>query len=297
MSLLVDLVQSGIVLGALYALFAYGLTIIISVTHVWHFAYAVSLSLASYTVWFTVSELQQPVVLGIALAVIVASLTSVGMELLVYGPLRRRGASDVLILVASLAIVSLVQGVLIVMFGTVPKVAFPGGALGGRWEWMGLTGNYWELAVLATALAIVVATAFLLQRTRTGAMLRAVGSNPYRAESVGISRRRAFSMAFVIGGAITVAPATLMLARQPLTVYGGLDFLVLAIVAIVIGGVGSPIGALVGGMIVGVTQALTALWLGTVWSELVLFGLLFMSLLLRRVRSHSRDAVPAGELT
>lgn len=281
MSLFLELLKNGFVLGILYALFAYGLTIILAITHIWHFGYAASVTIAGFALWYAHAELGLPVVLAIIVATIVAGATSVAMEWGVYAPLRRVGATQAMLLVASLAMVSLVSGLLLIAFGTVPKSAFPGSTVNQPMSGLPSIITKWDLIVVVSGVVLVVLLVLLMNRSRLGAMLRAVGNNPGRAESLGVSRTKAYRIAFGLGGAITVAPATLLALRQPVSVEGGLDLLSLAIVAIILGGIGNAMGALVGGIVVGVTQAVVAFWLPSVWTTLVLYVLLFIGMLIR----------------
>jgi branched-subunit amino acid ABC-type transport system permease component len=283
MSLVLEFIKNGLVLGMLYALFSFGLSLVLSVTHVWHFAYGVSVTIAGYTMWLTstVWGLALPVVIAVGL--LVGAVSSAAMEAFVYAPLKRVGASPSIILVGSLALLSIIEGALLLAFGSDDKQVLPAGLLQGRTQLFGVRVTEWDITVVVTCVVVTLLLAALMNRSEVGRRLRALGANEFRAATFGISPTRNYVLVFAMAGAIAVVPAFLLGLRQPLSASSGFDLLAKAFVAIIIGGVGNSLGAFLGGVGVGLTEALASLVLPTQWAVLVLYSLVFIALLARAV--------------
>ncbi|MQA16845.1 MAG: hypothetical protein GEV09_22745 [Pseudonocardiaceae bacterium] len=281
MDLLIQLSSNGVILGLLYALFAYGLSLIISTTSVLHFAHGFTLVAAAYAFWWMFQAVGINPLVAAAAALAIGGVVGVAVELVVYRPLRRADASNMVILAASLAVLALGQNLVILVFGADPKPIAPSAALGWSVTVGPLLVGAWDLLVIGSSAVVFVGLYLLQTRTRLGLSFRAVGDNPERAQTLGIRLQRAYVGVFLVGSVVAAVPAVLLAVDQPVTPGMGFNLLVKAIVALVIGGIGSMPGALAGGLLVGITEGLVVLQLPTEWGEFMLFLLLFVFVLLR----------------
>lgn len=282
MDLFLQLLKNGIVLGTLYGLFAYGLSLIIVVTRVYHFAHGFTLAFSALLFWNLFESASLPFLIAAPLTMAAAAALGVGAEAFIYGPIRRRGGSQMVILVASLIFLVLGQNLAVLYWGADSKNVI---GLREPLDWSfplaSVSVRGWDVAVIVTGLLSFIALYLLLTKTKFGLRLRAVGDNPDRAAGLGVNLNHAYFLVFAIGSALAAVPAILLAARTPILPSTGFELLILAVVALIVGGIGSMPGALLGGLIVGVTEQLAVLKLPTEWGEFVLFALLFLFVVVR----------------
>lgn len=281
MSLLLQLGTSGLVLGLLYGLFAYGLSLIFATTGIFHFAHGLTIITGAYVFWWVAVSLGMPVWIAVLAALLLSIAVGAATYQLVYRPLMKRGADHTVVLVASLTVMTLGQGLLLLIFGTDPK-PFPPGEF-ARWNvsFGAVTIRSWDILVVVCAVAILLGLHLLQNKTAFGLALRAVGDNPRRAQTLGFSLSRTYLLAFVIGSLVAAIPGVLIAVQTPVIATLGFSLLLKSVVALIIGGVGNLTGALYGGLLIGLTESLSSFFLPAVWSEFVVFALLFIFIILR----------------
>jgi branched-chain amino acid transport system permease protein len=126
---------------------------------------------------------------------------------------------------------------------------------------------------------LVLLLHFGLTRTSFGTALRAASEDPESAESVGINVRHVYALTMALSAAISAVAGVLIGATFAMTPLTGLNWLTTAFTVIVLGGLGSPIGSLVGGVVVGLAQSYTSALLGANYQNLVIYGLLVVALI------------------
>lgn len=281
MDLLLVLIQTGIVTGLLYGLFAYGLSLILSVNKVFHVAQGATFVLSAYVFMALGTDYELPFVVAVLSAVVAAAALATGMQYLIYRPLARRNADPMVVLVASLFLVALGQYVVELVWGAgVIGVTPP-----GWFDWSttigGLRFDAYDVSVLAVSLVVFAGMHWFLNRTHAGLEFRAVGDNPDRASALAIDLDRVFLRSMILGSVLVVPAAVLLSMEAPIHPTMGFDLLLKAVIALTIGGMGRMSGALIGGLAVGLTEALPPYWLPTEWAEFVLYIVAFAFVLFR----------------
>lgn len=281
MDLLLVLIKTGLVMGLLYALFAYGLSLIFSVNKVFHVAQGATFVFSAYVFMTLGTTLELPTLVAFLGAVVAAVVVVVAMQYLIYIPLARRNADPMVVLVASLLMVAFGQYVIELVWGaTVQTVTTP-----SWFEWStevgGIRVDAYDISVLVTSIVVFIGMHWFLNHTRTGLEFRAVGDNPDRASALAINLDRVFLRSMIIGSVLVVPAAVLLSMRAPIHPSMGFDLLLKAVIALTIGGMGSMSGALLGGVLVGVVEAIPPYWLPTEWGEFVLFIVAFGFVLFR----------------
>ena len=147
---------------------------------------------------------------------------------------------------------------------------------------LGLRVTMLQLLMLGIAIAMVALLAFYLYRTAQGRQIRAVAGNYRAAQLLGVNPNMIFYQTFFLCGALAgVAGVLVGLAFNAIQFLMGEPFLLKAFVAIILGGLGSVPGALVGGLVLGLLQALSAAYLDPLLVDAVIFSMLFVILLVR----------------
>lgn len=278
LEILLPAILNGLTIGAVYALVALGLTLIYGVLHIINFAHGSLLMLALYGVFFLKSAFGIDPYL--ALPIMVPALFAIGYGLQRTVIARASHGKDENILLVTLGLSVVIENLALyfwrsdtrtietpysfdvvdfgVAFIPVPKaVAFLGAVL------------------IALLLWIIMA------RTDLGRAIRALAKERQGAQLVGIDADHVFAMSFGIGCACLGAAACLLLPSFYVSPQVGHSFVLIAFTVVVLGGMGSFIGALLGGLIVGVTESLGGLFFGESLGQLGIF-LIFIGILLFR---------------
>ncbi|MGH9240283.1 MAG: branched-chain amino acid ABC transporter permease [Vicinamibacterales bacterium] len=274
-----QILTNGLVSGCYYALVATGFGLIYSSTKIFHIAYGATYTVAAYVCYYCVSVLAFPLPWSIVAGVLSAAALGLAMEYIVYSPLAARRAQPLVFLLSSL-------GLYIVSTNTVALLA--GNATiglrqesGSSYRLAGLIVTDMQLLQVVFAATLLPALAVLLRMTRLGRHVRAVRDDPVLGSVVGISERRTRLLVFAIGSALGGLAAILAALDTGINPNAGLSVLLMATVAVVVGGMQTFEGPLVGGLMLGLLRGLV-IWLASArWLEAVTFAVLFVFLTVR----------------
>ena len=274
---------NGLSLGSTYALLALGLAIVFSIFGLVNFAYGELITIAAYMM-YACSGLGLPWIAQAVIGIIAAVVASMLMDVIAFRPVRH--ADGTTMLITSFGVAIAVQAIVTIVVSarsrTVPQPEWSSESL----SFFGLTlPSYQLFTVIITAVALI-GLVLILQRTTFGLAMRASAENFQTARLLGVRSNRMVSSAFALSGLLAGIGAVLILARTggALTPTMGVAPVLKAFVAIVIGGIGSLGGAVVGGLALGVAEiALRAYLPGDIsgLTDGILFALVVVVVLLR----------------
>lgn len=273
-----QIVVSGITIGAIYALIAIGFTIVFATNRVVNFAHGEFVMAGGMLYAYFTGVHHVP----IAPAFLLAAMLSGVIAWVVY----QVGLSDVdrdnhiaqvmITLGAGIAL----KGAAQVWLGK--DTLFPPAFSGPASVAVGpLTVSSQALWIAGGLLAFLLALQVLLKYTKLGASMRAVSLNHYAATLMGISPGRAAAMAFVMAGVIGGAAGGLLAPLASTHYDNGIFLAIKGFAAAIVGGIGSPLGAVVGGLVLGLTESLAAGYVSSVYKDVVSLALLLFVLILR----------------
>ena len=259
MTLTLDIVLSGLVLGGMYALIALGLTLQYGIARIMNLSYGEFLVAAAFGALFLYTGLSVSPLVGMLAVVPAAFAGNWLLYQVVLMPLVRRsknqGMLEVDSILVTFGVLFVVQGVMQVAFGgslqSYSYLSIPVHIAGTT-----LAAN--RILALVFALAIGIALYLLLTRTRYGTALRAIAVNPTAAQLAGIDIRASSALAFATGGAIVAAGGVLISMFLTFSAAMGVVFTMKALIVVIMGGVGSMPGALVAGLLIGVSETAVA---------------------------------------
>jgi branched-chain amino acid transport system permease protein len=275
--------SAGLLLGGIYGLMCVGLGIIFGVMRVINFGQGDLMMVGMYCAFYLFTTLGIGNFFGAEVGAIVAALLT-GPIMYVFGLLLHRflvsrvtgvrvanlegeGHYAQLILTLGMALILANGGLLV--FGSTP-VSIKSSLSSSAWEVGPFVGEYVSIFVnkargiaLLVSLAVAAALYAFITRSRLGKSLRAAADNPEAAIYMGIDVDKAHRIAFGIGTAITAVAGGLVASYYPFQPYVGLEFVIVMYAGVVLGGLGSIIGAFWGGMIIGLVQQLATLVLPT----------------------------------
>ncbi|RSN70874.1 MULTISPECIES: branched-chain amino acid ABC transporter permease [Actinomadura] len=270
-------VVTGLLMGGLYGLIAMGLTLIFGVLDIVNFAHGALLAIAMFIAF--------GVVQGTGLHPYLTLLVAVPALFLIGAAVHRGllsgtgGASLENQLLITLGLSLLLENGLLMFFGAEPKnVSLPGDF---QFSLFGAVVAGGRLYAFLGALLIGGLLFWLLRRTRFGTAIRAVAANGQGAELVGLNVRRIHTLTFAIGTACAGAAAVLAAPLVTVTPTLGEQFNITAFVVVVLGGMGNVAGALVGGLLIGLVEQLTTIYMDGQSSLLGVFAVFLVVLFLR----------------
>jgi len=275
-----QLIANGIVAGSIYALTALGFALIYGTARFFHFAHAAVITAGAYAVLFGCERLGLSVPLASLLAIAVCGVLGCAMEICCYRPLRRRKASPLVLLLASLGMYVVLQNLISLMFGDNPRVILvPQGDK--PFSIMGARLMPVHMAIILTSLALVLALAGVLRATRVGRATRAVADDPTLALVCGVDAHRLLLFTFAIGSVLGGAAGILIALDVGMTPHMGMSALLMGVVATIGGGVGSIPGAAAGGLLLGLAQHFSVWMIGSEWQDSIAFAILLAFLIFR----------------
>lgn len=280
MNLLAQLLVTAVVVAATYTILALGFGLILNVTGTFHFAHAAVYALAGFLVYTLAEHWKLNFWLSLVIAAVICVALALAMETWIYQPLRLRSATSLTLLIASLGLQIFLENLVSATWGTtglyVP-VPFKNNIhnLG--------KGYFTDLDVLTVTIAAVLAVGLLVlwKYTRLGKAMQAYSDNPVMAGVVGVDGRVVVRWAFVIGTALVVPVATITGMNIGLLPWMGTLPLLLATAAVIVGGIGSMSGAVVGGVLLALIQGLVTWKLPAYWGEIVAFLVLVLFILFK----------------
>jgi branched-chain amino acid transport system permease protein/neutral amino acid transport system permease protein len=289
---LLSLTIWGIMLGGIIALGAIGLTLVYGVLKFPNFAHGALITIGAYTAFAIMQVLPQgpalrpfsfgwELIVGLILALPVVAIIALIVDRVLFRPLRRRGASLVLFAMASLAGTFFLRSVIYLVWGSDFHFYYPGRANPALPLPLGIRIQADQIFVLVLAVILVAGVYFLLERSKMGKAMRATANNPDLAQVRGINTERVIAWTWIIGGALAAAGGVMYALASQLRPEMGFFLLLPIFAAAILGGVGSPIGALVGAVIIGIAEQLSSAFLNPAYGPAVAFVLMIVVLIMR----------------
>ncbi|MFC0558028.1 branched-chain amino acid ABC transporter permease [Halalkalibacter alkalisediminis] len=277
MELFFQQLLNGLTVGSVYSLVALGLTLVFGILHVPNFAHGALYMVGAYVALTVMTALGINYWLAIAIAVVVVAFLSILMERLVFS---RLDAKDPLpIMIAAIGMLFFLESFAQYIWGSqYQRMVTP---YGDSIQILGLTVTIQRILVIVAAVLLMILLHLFLTRTMTGAAIIAMSQNRSGAFLVGIHSSRVAMMTFAIAGGLAAAAAAL---SAPINlVFPSMGNLVImkAFVIIIIGGMGSIPGAIIGGYILGMAESLGATYLSADYKDLIAFFLLVLILTLK----------------
>jgi branched-chain amino acid transport system permease protein len=256
MTYFILLTTNGLVIGLIYALMAAGLTLVFSVLKVVNFGHGSLYMLGGYASYYAISLLGVPPILGIVIAMVALFLFGVAFERLVLAPMYtdKVERKDEYAIIVTFGMTILITNLALVVFGPFSKS--PPAFLSGTLIAGPLILPYDRLIASIVAIIILAGLAWFLARTALGQALDAVSQSRESAAVIGINPKRMYTIAFGLGSALAGAAGALIAPIFALSPDMGELPGVQAFIIIVLGGMGSVGGSIIGGILLGIVQGL-----------------------------------------
>jgi branched-subunit amino acid ABC-type transport system permease component len=266
----------GLTLGIIYGLAAMGLTLIFGVMRVINLAHGPVIMLGMYSVYVLVSQFGVNPYLAIVFAIFLGLLLGIGMYFVAVHKVIN--APELTTLLATFSVNLMIIGAATVIFTTTPHavdVQLPSYRAGS----ITLLGT--RVVAVLIALIVTAALYYFLYRTRTGKSIRAVANNRGAAELMGIHTSAILGLSFGIGTMLATISGGLLSTLFAFSVLSGGVYETKSFVIVVLGGLGNPSGALLGGIVLGLLEGITTIFMPVAWVPIIEYVIFVIILLVR----------------
>ena len=270
---------SGISLGSIYAIIALGYTMVYGIAKMLNFAHGDIIMVGAYAVVTSVLTLGMPPLVAILISIAICALLGITVEFLAYRPLRQ--APPLAVLITAIGVSYLLQNLALLIYGSEQKAfpvlfTIPSVELGGVYI-DGIT-----IATMAVTAIIMVGLSLFINRTRMGKAMRACSEDKGAAQLMGINVNSTISATFAIGSALAAIAGVLLCSfNTSLMPTTGSMPGIKAFTAAVFGGIGSIPGAFLGGLLLGIIEALAKAYISTQLANSIVFAVLIVVLLVK----------------
>ena len=276
---MIQLLVNGLVLGSIIALAAIGLSMIYGILNFANFAHGDFLALGAYLSFVFSVMLGLNFVLAGALAVALTALIAVGCDYVIWKPMRAKGADRVALIIISIGLALFLRNLIIFLLGPdIKRYALPvkrGIELGS------VVITQKQIVVIIIAIICMFFVHYLLKKTTIGKAMRALSDNIDLAKSSGIDVDRVIQYTWAIGMALAAVGGILYGLITSVNPNMGWFMVLPMFAAVILGGIGSPYGAMAGGLIIGLAQELSTAFLPTEYKLAVGFAIMIAVLFVR----------------
>jgi len=245
-----------------------------------HFTHGVVYMAGAYFAYSMIVSLHLSPFLAFFLALLLTAILGVGIDSLVYSPLRRRKASSLVLLLASFGVFILLRNLIQLVYGA-QVLSIRTGPIREGHHFLGGVITDVQILILVASLVLVVTLWFLVQKTKLGKAFRAVSDDPIAANVVGINPERTIRTSFAIGSALAGAAGVLISFETNVEPGMGFSALLKGIIASIVGGIGSIPGAVLGGFFLGFAENIGVWKISAGWKDSIAFAILIVFLLIR----------------
>jgi branched-chain amino acid transport system permease protein len=273
---------NAIFIGSIYALFAVGFALVFSVLDILNLAHPTVFMLGAFVALFTIATLGLPWYVAIVVAAVVTGLFGIVLDRVAFAPLRRRGAPPLSAMISSLAITLIVVRLVELRYGG-DFITFPSGSVPSALIHVGdATLEGIRLAIIVLAIVLMLGLTYLVRTTALGRDIRALAENARAARILGVDVERAIAATFFISSGLGgLAGVLLGFAYDSVDSKMGLPLELRAFTVMVVGGMGSLPGAVIGAYILGLGEVASLVYLPAELRDAFAFGLLFIVLIAR----------------
>ncbi len=271
-------IANGIIISSIYALAALGLALIFSTLDVPDFAQGQMYMLGAFITYFFVVKYSFGLISSICIAMVTVGFIGMSYEWLTYRRVRHLGHLPTIL--GSFGLCIFFENIALILWGeqirSIPTIYSK--TVYHFWD---ITITQVRLIALATVIILIVALQLFLRKTRVGKAMRAVSQNSLGAALAGINLDRMYSVTFVIGSAIAAAIGALLGMLYNVAPQMGFYPVLKAFVIVIMAGMGSVIGIILGSLLLGMAESLGGGYIASAYTDTFAFGILVIALIIR----------------
>jgi len=281
MDIIPQLILNSIIAGAIYSLIALGFNLIYGATKFFNLAYGVMAAIGGYSVFYFAKTLGLDLWLSVLIGILLAGFIGYGLDKIIYKPLRKRKASNMVLLVASLGAFTALQAIIAILFTSQFQTLSSNIGAQNIYEIFGGVITQTQLIILISAIAIMAGLVLLLKYTMFGKAIKAISDDEEVAKIVGINTNKIIGYVSFIGSAIAGLGGILVGFDTGIEPAMGLSLLLKGVVASIVGGIGNIYGGVLGAFLLGFVENFGIWKISGEWKDAIAFGLLIIFLIFR----------------
>lgn len=276
--MLPQLIANGIIAGSIYALVAFGFTVIYRTVKIFHLAHGAVYTAGAYFAFLLINYLHLSWISAFFISLLFGALMGIAIEKMVYLPLRRKRAANLIFMLASFGVLMFVQNFFFLFFGD-EILSIRTGVISEGYRILNARITPIQMVIVLASLLIVVSTWLFIRKSKIGSAIQAVGDNIDGAKTVGIDTDYIIMVVFGLGSALAAAASILISFQTDIEPTMGLNAIFKGIIAAIIGGSGSLFGALLGGFFIGIVENIGMWAIASNWKDLISFTMFIIFLL------------------
>jgi branched-chain amino acid transport system permease protein len=266
---------NGLAIGSVYTLVALGLTVVFGILGIAHFAHGSLAMFGGYLTFVFSTTMGLSLFVSMALAMPVGAVLGMLIERFAYRPVR--DAPHINAFIIALGLTMMLEGGNLLLFGADQVIIQT--PYQQVFDFGGIFVAQLRMVVIVTSVTLVAVVTLLLLKTKTGKSVRAVAQNRHAAVLMGVNVNFVSSVVFAISSALGVAAGALIGALLALAPGVGESFAVKGFAVLILGGLGSLPGAILGGLVLGVSESLAAGFLSSAYKDVISFLIMILVLL------------------
>ncbi|MEA4851497.1 MAG: branched-chain amino acid ABC transporter permease [Paludibacter sp.] len=275
--------QVGIIILYNYSLLliiTFSFSIIYKCSKFLNFIHAISLTFGAYITYFIANQQGASLWLATPISIIAGILLMLAVNQWIYKPLQNRKVESWQMLVASLGLYVVLQNMVSMLWGD-STLSFRTWEVKVGYEFMGAYITGVQIITIISCIDLLVMSWVFFEKTNTGQQIKAVSSNPELSGIFGISKNKAIVWSFVLGAGLVACAGILIAADTDMTPTMGFNWLLYAVVAMIIGGMGKMRYLLLGSLLLATAQHLSAYYLDSKWMNAIAYIILIAFLYFR----------------
>ncbi|MGH6881996.1 branched-chain amino acid ABC transporter permease [Hypericibacter sp.] len=279
MDVVIQIIASGLTLGAMYAVSTVGLSLVYGSLNMLNMAHGALLALGGYICFYTMTALGMPAIVGVLAAVVVCGLVGLLIYICTAAPMLGSAQFETGVFIATIGFGAIVENVILRMFGPQPQpqsLQIPGDIVIGHVH----IPNQ-NIMILGVALVLMVAMALLLKRSRLGRAIRATAQNREAAQLMGVRVGWIYAVVLALSGGLAAVSGIMVSSLYSLLPNMGGDPMLKAFIICIVAGLGNVTGAVIAAIALGLLEATLQYNLGVQYSFALLLFLVIIVLIWR----------------
>lgn len=281
MDIIPQLIVNSIIAGAIYTMVALGFNLIYGTAKFFDLGYGALAAIGGYTVFYFYKGLGLNLYIAIILGIFIAGAIGLLIYRLVYAPLRTRKSSGMVLLIASLGVMTALQSIVAILFTSQFQTLSRSAGSEAVFNILGGVITQTQLIILVLGIIIMVAIGLMFRYTLFGKAIKAVGDDEEVSKIVGINTTKVIGWVFFIGSAIAGLAGILVGFDTGIEPTMGLSLLLKGVIASIIGGIGNVYGGVLGAFLLGFIENFGIWQISGEWKDAIAFGVLIIFLLFR----------------
>ena len=279
-SIIPQIIANSIIAGSLYFIVSAGFNLIFSTTKFFDLGYGGFSTVGGYVVYELALNLNVPIYVSIIIAVLSTGLISYLLEKSIYKKLRQKKASSLVLLIASLGVITVIQAIISMIFTSEFKSLSVGSDV-SIFNFGSAILTSIQIWIILSAILIFIILQVILKKTFFGKAVSAISDNEELSKTIGINTEKIIGEIFFLAGGIGAIAGILIGFDTGIEPRMGFSLLLKGIIAGIVGGIGSISGGFLGAYLLGFAENFGILGLSSEWKDAIAFGLLILFLIFR----------------